>query len=240
MHYHLGQIIWAATCNTVNQRECEFGKPTGLGVLIAEVGSTDRVHLRAQLRSPSNISLAAGAVLAGLAVELGSDLAYNLLVLTNSLTFFAAAIILYRTPIATTHAAKPKSGTRLPVLRDTRFIVVSAANILISWQYGVVTIALPRWIVLRSDSPRWMAGGAVAISGLFVVAFQVRASRILQGPAGTGNVLRLAGALFLLACCGFGLTSFTPEIATILIIAVAVIVQSAGEVMHAAASFEIP
>jgi MFS family permease len=210
------------------------------GVLIAEVGSTDRVLLRAQLRSLSNISLAAGAALAGIGVELGTNLSYNLLVLVNALTFFAAAIILYRTPVTTVRVVRPRSVDRLPVLRDTRFIAVSAANIVISWQYGVVAIALPLWIVLRSDSPHWMAGGAVTISGLLVVTFQVRASRIVQGSAGVGNALRLAGALFLLACCGFGLTSFTPEIATLLIIGAAVIVQSAGEVLHAAASFEIP
>jgi MFS family permease len=210
------------------------------GVLIAEIGSTDRVRLRAQLRSLSNISLAAGAALAGLGVELGNDLSYNLLILTNALTFFAAAIILYRTPVTTKRAVRPESASRLPVLRDTRFIAVSAANIVMSWQYSVVAIALPLWIVLRSNSPHWMAGGAVAINGLFVVAFQVRASRTVQGSSGTGTALRLAGIFFLLACCGFGLTSFTPETATLLVIGTAVMVQSAGEVLHAAASFEIP
>ena len=210
------------------------------GVFIAEVGGTNRVRLRAQLRSLSNISVAAGAALAGLGVELGGNLTYNLLVLTNALTFFAAAIFLYRIKVTAIHAVRPESVDRLPALRDTRFVAVSAANVVMSWQYGVVMIALPVWIVLRTDSPHWMAGGALAINGFFVAAFQVRASRGVQGPAGTAGALRLAGTLFLVACSSFGLTTFTPELATLLVITIAVIAQSAGEVLHAAASFEIP
>jgi MFS family permease len=210
------------------------------GVFIAEIGGADRVRLRAQLRSLSNVALAAGAALAGLGIELNSSLSYNCLVLANALTFFVAAILLGKTPVAAIRAARPQSVTRLPALRDKHFVAVSVANIVMSWQYGVVMIALPVWIVLRTNSPHWIAGGAIAINGLFVVAFQVRASRTVEGPSGTSNALRLAGIFFLVACIALGLTSFTPEVITILVISAAVIAQSAGEVLHAAASFEIP
>lgn len=209
------------------------------GVLISRVGGEDRVPLRARLRALSNLGIALGAAVAGLGIELDSTFSYVALVLTDAGSFLLAAALLFRLP----HfgpVPRPAGGPRLPVLRDLRFVAVCCSNIVLTWQYGVLLIALPLWIVHDTAAPRWMAGGMLLLNTVLVAAFQVRASRGVAGLKGAVGSLRRAGAMFLAACAGFALAGQVPAVVAVLLLAAAAAVHTVGELWHAAAAFEIP
>ena len=209
------------------------------GVLISEAGQEDRVRLRAQLRAISNIAIAGGGLLAGVVLEFGTASSLDLLVLANALSFFVAALLLPRTtggrPASSAPANLPSA-----VLHDKRFVGISCLNIILTWEYSVMMIALPVWIILRSSIPHWVAGAAIAINALLVVVLQVPASSKVGSPTEAAAAVRLAGVLFLLACIGFTLAGQVSAIAAVLLIGVAAVVHTVGEVFHASAAFEIP
>jgi MFS family permease len=208
------------------------------GVIVSEIGGDNRVRLRAQLRAQSNIAMAAGSVLAGVGLEVGAG-SYKLLVLANAVSFFAAAVLLPRV-----HRVIPVPGRRVAIslaaLRNRRFVGASSLNVVMTWQYSVMTIALPAWIVLRTSMPHWVAGGALALNCVLVVVLQVPASRRVQNLPQAAVATRLAGGMFLLACTGFALVAQIPAATAILLIAGATVMQTIGEVFHASAAFEIP
>jgi MFS family permease len=211
------------------------------GVLISDLGTENRVELRAKLRAISNIAIAAGGLLAGVGFELGSGFSYECIIFANALSFFIAAMLLPRVPRRNLISqTKSQPRLQLPVLRDIKFVIVSCINIVLSWQYSVMTIALPIWVILHTAAPHWVIGAVLAVNALFVVVFQVPASRKVRNRAGTASAVRFAGTMFLLACVGFGVAGRIPPVLAIIFIGIAAVVQSAGEVFHASASFEIP
>jgi predicted MFS family arabinose efflux permease len=95
------------------------------GVLIAKAGGEDRVRLRARSRSAANLAMALGAGAARAAVQLATFTAYALVIVADSVTLFAAALIVLRLPRYPPSAA-PAQGTRLPGSRNVPYLTVTA------------------------------------------------------------------------------------------------------------------
>lgn len=217
-----------------------YGGRPAWGVVIARVGGDDRVTLRAHLRALANVATALGAVLAGAAEQAGTTALYSALVLANAASFFAAAALLLCLPSYRPVSRQASGRRRFSAVKDRRFVAVSCLNVPLNWQYGALSVILPLWILERTSAPRWVAGGALALNTVMVALLQVRSSAIVAKQNGVPRALRLAGLMFLASSAGFALTGHVPEYWALLVILIAVVFHTLGELWHAAATFEIP
>ncbi|WP_246159028.1 MFS transporter [Catellatospora sichuanensis] len=208
------------------------------GPLVRGFGGTNLTEFRSYLRSVANLAGCCGALAAGTAVQLDTRAAYLALVLGNALSFVACAAIITRLPSLPPVPAPTESG-RWVVLKDAPYLVVTGLDAVMSIQGQVLVFALPLWITLRTDAPRWFIGVAVAVNTALVAALQVRASRGIDTGSAAGRALRRSGLAFLIGMALMAATAGIPGWIAVVLLTVGIAAHTVGELWHAAASLEL-
>jgi MFS family permease len=214
------------------------GSRTMRSVLIGRAGGADRVRLRSYARTVSNLAIALGAAAAGGAVHADSRSAYLAVVVINGATFFAAAVILSRLPHYPP-IPSPATGSTLPVLRNRAFLGVTVLNAVLMLQGGVLSVAVPLWIVQATAAPRVTVSVVFLLNTALVVLLQIRVGQKVRDVASSSRALRRCGLLFLFSCTGFACTGALSAVAAVVVLLAVVGLHTAGELWHSAATFEL-
>jgi MFS family permease len=207
------------------------------GALIVAVAPPDRrVAVRAYLRSVTNVGISLGAVLAGLALHADTRAAYVALMLGDAATFLLAGAFVARLAHVPPVPA-PEAGPRLVALRDRGYVAVTALNGVLSFQFIVLTLALPLWLADHTGAPRWLVSPLLLCNTLLVVTLQVRASRGSETVRGAALAMRRAGWALAASCVLYAVAGGRGALAAGLLLAAAVVVHTAGELWQAAGGF---
>ncbi|QCX74722.1 Major Facilitator Superfamily protein [Streptomyces sp. YIM 121038] len=205
--------------------------------LVRHYGGDRPQEFRAYLRAVTNVGISLGALLAGVAVQVGTLTAYHLLVAGNALAFAASAAVLLPLPPVAPAPAAP--GPRRAALRDRPYLVLTALDGVMAIQFKVLTVALPLWLAEATAAPLSLVSVTMLVNTLIVVALQVRASRGVDSPAAGGRAYRRSGVAFLGSCSLISLSAGVPARAAVTLLVTAVVVHAVGELWHAAAGFEV-
>ncbi|HEY7072508.1 MAG TPA: MFS transporter [Acidimicrobiales bacterium] len=208
------------------------------GGLIRRVGGEGAAAYRSQLRAIGNAGIGAGAIVAGLALQVDTREAYVALILVNAATFLVSALVCTTLPHFAPVPAPPETR-RWVALRDGPFVGYTALNGVMSLQYAVITFALPLWIVEETSAPRWMVATVMLVNTFACMALQVRFGRNVRTVRQGAAVMRVAGFVFLAACALVALAADLPAWPAALVLLAAVAVHSLGEMWHAAATFAL-
>lgn len=217
--------------------EAGFGAANG-ALIAGSIPAEDRVRTRAMLRAVTNVGWGVGALFAGVALKYDTRPAYvAVLVLCAGLATLASSLVM-RVPKV---APQPRraSGPALVVLRDRPYLALAALNGVLCIHYGMLNVAVPLWVVERTDAPAWVVAMLGLLNATVVVLFQIRASRGTATAEGAAVAQRTSGLLLLGACLLYGLAAGqTAWVATGVLIAAA-LVHVLGELRQAAGSWGI-
>ncbi|WP_396925801.1 MFS transporter [Mycolicibacterium sp.] len=230
--------IWMFVVVTVVEMLATAASRASRGGLIRRVGGEGAAAYRSQLRAIENAGVGIGAAIGGLALTLHTLAAYQVLFVANAATFLIGAWVCARLPHFPPLPAPP--GTRPGVaLRDRPFVAYTILNGVMSLQYAVITFALPLWIAMKTDAPRWMVGAVLIVNTIGVVALQVWVGRRVKTVQQGAAAMRVAGFVFLVACGGVAVSAHLPAWTAAAVLLGAVAVHSVGEMCHAAAVFAL-
>lgn len=223
---------------------CLYGvAQTGLAaarqaLLAALVEPAGRTEVRAALQSTANGGLAIGAGIGGLALHLGTREAYLTILAADAAGFLLAALILLRLPSVA--PAPAGEGTRLTVLRDRPYALVTLINAVLLFYMPLLSVAVPLWITQRTAAPAWVVSVLFLVNTAGVLLFQVRVARRVRGLPDAVRSIRYAGAVMLAACAAFALSAAGPSAwAAAAVLVGAMVLQVAAELMLAAGAWEI-
>ncbi|MFE3375555.1 MFS transporter [Streptomyces anulatus] len=214
--------------------------PASRDPLVRQFGGERPAAYRAYLQATTNLAIASGALLAGLAIQLDTREAYLSLLIGRTLAFVGCALLLLRLPgpPASPAGARTKRRGHWVALRDRPFLAATLLNGIMEMHYIVPTFALPLWIVDHTQAPRWMVSVVLLLNTAMVASLQVYASRHVNSTEAAGRRMLWAGfALFsglALMATAHGPTAWVA--AGLLLVATAV--YTVGELWHAAASME--
>lgn len=211
-------------------------------LLAAMVEPERRTETRAYLQSTVNAGLALGAALGGVALQLDTEKAYLTALALDALSFALAAWMLHRLPVPTGGAnAEPARGEpRMAVLRDRPYAVVALLNTVMLLYMPLLSVALPLWVVQRTEAPGWTVSALLVLNTVSVVLFQVRIAGRVTGLRSASRAVRQAGVLLLLACGVFACSSLGSSAwSAIALLVAAAAVQVLGEMLLGAGSWEI-
>ena len=209
--------------------------------IIARAFDADhRVHTRAVLRTITNVGIAAGGAIGGLALLAGTVEAYRGLMIAAGVIYLLSALQLLRLPqrvdaarshriaklepdantaaraavdAATARAAadaQAAASARSP-FRDRRYLALTVLSGVFGMQFALGEIGVPLWIAHNTAAPDVMVSVSLVINTLIVIALQIPLSRGTDDIRRAGRVVLIAGGLMLLACGLYAASAGTPS-----------------------------
>ncbi|MEX0169020.1 MFS transporter [Streptomyces sp. LMG1-1-1.1] len=241
----LWSLIVVAAAAAVGRAGTVSARGAMIGVLAGDKGAQYRTYLRAV----TNVGLAIGTIGAAVVLAFDTRPAYVSVIVTDTVTFLLAAAILTRLPhIPPTRAEKKEEGDgaepaakerRWVALRDLPYLALTATSSITSLQYFVLVPALPVWIVMHTEAPRWMAAIVLFFESILVAATQVPATRSITGPRSAARLLALSGPVFLVSWVLIALASGPSAGVALTLLIVGVVLHALAEVWQAAGTFEL-
>jgi MFS family permease len=234
VHGFLAFVLVASVVTTVDRS----ANAVRSGMIAAMGAPGDRVRLRAYLRAVTNVGITIGAPIGGLALVADTHTAYLTVILVNAATFVLAALLILRVPPV---PPRPHTGDgpRLAVLRDRPFLLVAVVHAFLALHFALLDVALPLWIVHRTEAPKWLVAVLLLMNTVTVVAFQVRASRGVETVAQGAVALRRAGIVLAVACVIFAMSGGASAPVAVTLLLVATLVHVTGELLQSAGGWAI-
>lgn len=222
-----------------------------------------RVHTRAVLRTITNVGIAVGGAIGGVALLAGTMEAYRGLMIAAGVTYLLSTVQLLRLPArvdapsravritlepnadTAAHAAADIAEARVAAeetaaasarspFRDRRYIALTALCGLFGVQLALGEIGVPLWIAHNTDVPDVMVSICLVINTLVVIALQIPLSRGTEDIRKAGRAVLLAGGLMLIACALYAASAGAPG-ATDAAVAIAITLLCVGAFAHALA-----
>lgn len=121
------------------------------------------------LQAVRNLGYSIGGVLAGIALQIGTDLAYQTVVVVNAVTFVVAFALLLDVPDhrAVTPEDAPVEGWAV-VLRDRAYLRLVLGQLGFVAGMMVLNFALPVYVAETIDLPGWVVGAIFTLNTVMV------------------------------------------------------------------------
>lgn len=208
-------------------------------LLAGIVAAADRTRVRAALAAAINGGIAVGAGLGGLALQVDTAAAYLAVFAVDAVSLAVSALVLLRVP-AVAPTVGVRGERRLAVLRDRPYALVSLLNMVLQLHIPMITLALPLWIVERTNAPGWTVSALLVLNTVSIVLCQVTVANRVTGLDAAVRFIRYAGATLLVACAVFAVSGLGgPAWLAIGILLVAAGLQAGAEMMQASGAWEI-
>lgn len=208
------------------------------GALLRRVGGEDATGFRASTYALTSLGISLGTVCCGIAIQLGTPLAYHALIIADAATFLVAWVLMLRLPHYDP-LPKPAKAPRWGAVVDRPFVAYTALAGAMQMQFFVITLLLPLWVADNTHAPRWCISLFLIINTILVVLLQVRVSNRVQTIRQGGIAMRRAGVIFLFSCSAIGFATGLPGWAALLVLIAAVCLHTFGELWHQAGTFAL-
>lgn len=205
--------------------------------LIRAYGGENPVRFRAYQRSLTNLAIAFGVLVAGVAIAVGTPFAYQVVLAVRAGAYVVCVLALTRVP----HLAPTSRGTldrRWMALRDVPYLAATTLNSLMSIHFVVPSLLLPLWVADQTNAPRAVVSAALILNTAIVVCLQVRASKGVDDPASAGTRMLWAGVAVAAGLTLLALAHGPSLVVATALVLIGVAVYTLGELWHAAAAME--
>ena len=216
---------------------------------------TERVRVRATMRTVTNVGIGVGTALAAIPLAIGTGEAYRVTMVVSGLLFVSSAFLVAGLPAARIDPApaeRTDTGTivrREPAgrspYRDVRFLAVSALTGVFGMQFGLFEVAVPLWVVQHTVAPDVLVSPLLLVNTVVVVLLQVRMSRGTDTVAGAARVMRHAGWVMAVACGLWAAAGWVrgddwvPVAVAAAVLVVAAVAHSLAEITSSAAGWAL-
>ncbi|MFY0406194.1 MFS transporter [Solicola sp. PLA-1-18] len=206
------------------------------GLIASSVKGHDRVRTRAYLRSVTNVGLAVGGGVAGVALHLDTREAYVAVLLGNAASCLGAAWITRRYPHVPPVPRERAVGITT-VFRDRPYVLMTLLMSAMAVQYAILDVGMPLWVTEQTDAPRVLVSVLFIVNTVVVVLFQVGASTRVTSVTTAARTVSLSGIALLVACLAFAAAGGRSVGLAVVLLVVAALMHVLGELMQAAAHF---
>jgi MFS family permease len=227
------QFVVASTLVAVLDR----GSGAVRGALIAGlVQGAGRAGTKAYLRSVTNVGMTLGTGIAAIALHFDSRQAYLSVLFVDVATYAASAALMLLVPHVPPRPVD-EGFAMLHALRDLPFVSVAAISSVLAMHYWILELAIPLWVVNRTDAPRALVAVLMVVNTVVVVLFQVAVARRVATIESAVRATVLSGVLFLVACLAFGASASLSATLAVAVLTLGALVHVVGELCQASASF---
>lgn len=181
------------------------------------------------LQAVRNLGYSVGGVLAGIALQIGTDIAYQSVVVINAITFVIAFVLLLDVPdhrVATPDDA-PLEGWGV-VLRDRAYLRLVVGQLGFVVGMMVLNFALPVYVAETIDLPGWVVGAIFTVNTALVGLGQGLVVRRMTGQV-RARMMGLAQVVFIASYVLFVVAGWLPVWLAVAVMLIGVTVYTLGE-----------
>ncbi len=201
----------------------------------------NRVNARAVLRTVTNLGIALGGMIAGLALLAGTAEAFRAMMIGAGVVYLLSALHLRRLPTrvdAPRHdPAGPLPQRRVSPFRDRRYLVLTVLSGIFGMQFGLAEMGVPLWISQDTSAPDVLISVILVINTLCVVLLQVPLSRGTHDPRRAGKIVMTGGVLMAVACALYATAGGVPVVAAVSLLCGAALLHSFAEILSQAGAW---
>ncbi len=218
----------------------EAASTSSRAVLVAGlVSSSERTAVRARLRAVTNAGSALGAGMASFTMAADSDAVWTVAMMANGACLLAGGVIILAAVPKTSDVAAPAQAPRWGVLRDRRYAALSAVNVLLVMNVGILTVGLPVWFATALDTPDSVFGILVIANTVMVVLLQTRFARGVTDTRTALRGFRSCGILLAGCCLVFAASDAVSGWWTVVALSLGAVIHGVGEMIYSAASWQL-
>jgi MFS family permease len=206
-------------------------RPARRAAISAFATGETRVAVSAYNRAVLNVGFSLGALGAGAALTIGNATAFAVLLWGNAISFVFAALLFSRLPMPRAERG-PRERTGL--LFTPRIVASALCCGVLFASSSFLDVGLPLQVAEKTTAPHWIIAALLLVNTGLAIALQVRASRGSETVTGAARANRLAGVCLVIACAFFAGSAFPPAVPTSLILVVAVVALTGGELFSSA------
>ncbi|MET9882628.1 MFS transporter [Streptomyces sp. NPDC006430] len=203
------------------------------------LGTEARVRASARLRVNANIGMSLGMLLAAAALAVGTREAYIALPVLNAVSYVVDLVLIGCFLRRTEPAPRGPAKLGGAAVQDGPFLLLTVINGVMMVNDTILSVVMPLWVLRRTDAPAATVAAVVLLNTVLSVFCQVRASRGAEHVPGAARAQRRAGYAIAASCVVFGATQATSGAVTLLLLALATVALTAGELLEAAAAWGI-
>ena len=183
------------------------------------------------LQAVRNLGYSVGGVLAGVALQIGTDLAFQTVVVVNVVTFVLAFVLLLDVPDhrVVMGADSPVEGWGV-VLRDRAFLRLVVGQFGFVAGMMVLNFALPVYAAEVIDLPGWVVGAIFTLNTAMVGLGQGLVVRRMTGRV-RARMMGFAQLCFVASYALFALAGWLPVWLAVVVILVGAAVYTGGELV---------
>lgn len=181
------------------------------------------------LQAVRNLGYSVGGVLAGIALQIGTDVAYQAVVVVNAVTFVLAFLLLIDVPdhrVARDDEA-PLEGWGV-VLRDRAYLRLVLGQLGFVAGMMVLNFALPVYVAETIDLPGWVVGAIFTVNTALVGLGQGLVVRRMAGQV-RARMMGLAQLVFVASYVMFVVAGWLPVWLAVVVMLVGSVVYTFGE-----------
>lgn len=201
----------------------------------------NRVNARAVLRTITNLGIATGGMIAGLALLAGTADAFRVMMISAGVVYVLSALHLRRLPSrvdAPRHdPANPAPKRGISPFKDRRYVLLTVLSGIFGMQFGLAEMGVPLWISQDTSAPDVLISVVLVINTVCVVLLQVPLSRGTDHPARAGKIVLTGGVLMAAACALYALAGGVPGVAAIILLCGAALLHSLAEILSQAGAW---
>lgn len=201
----------------------------------------NRVNARAVLRTITNLGIAVGGMIAGLALLAGTADAFRGMMVCAGVVYILSALYLRRLPqrvdAPRRDPATPAPKRGISPFRDRRYVLLTVLSGIFGMQFGLAEMGVPLWISQDTSAPEVLISVILVINTLCVVLLQVPLSRGTDHPRRAGKIVLTGGVLMALACVLYASAGGAPVIAAIALLCGAALLHAFAEILSQAGAW---
>ncbi|GAA0956878.1 MFS transporter [Frigoribacterium faeni] len=233
----VGTVAWyvGVACIVVGSQNAASSARSAL-LARAFVGPA-RVSARATMRVVTNVGIALGTAVGGVALLVDSGPFYRGALIVGGLLYLSSVIALLRLPYVDPPRAPRRRGEVVPgrsPLRDRRYLAVTVLGAVTTMQFGLFEVGVPVWVSQRTEAPTAVVSVLLLTNTAIVIALQIPLSRGARDVGGAGRASLVGGGLMVVACALWAAAAVGTPVVAVLVLLAAAAAHSLAEVYLAA------
>lgn len=222
----------------------QSARPMSQALVEQVVGEEHRSAMSARIRVVYNVGYTGGALLAALAIQIGTRSSFLTIMIGDAISFVLSATLLaflrLKPADRTSRSAGDVSPLRLPALRDRWYAATAGVNALMLLHMALLSVGVPLWITTHTRADDSLVAILLVVNTVIAVLLQVRLARGTEKLTGGVTAMRRASAALALSCACFAAAAYLHSaVAVTVVLLVGILLLTFGEMFQSAGQWSL-